>query len=147
MANYNKVLLMGRLTRDPELRYTQGGTAVAEFSIAINRTFKTAEGERREEATFVDVTVWRRQAETCAEYLGKGRSVFVEGRLELDKWETQEGQKRSKLRVVADNVQFLGPPSGGKKGSAAEPSGAEAHGTEGASEGGAEPPAEDDIPF
>ncbi|MHC5077631.1 MAG: single-stranded DNA-binding protein, partial [Planctomycetota bacterium] len=108
MANLNKVFLIGRLTRDPELRYTQTGTAVAEFGLAVNRNYTTAAGEKREETTFVDVIVWQRKAEVICEYMSKGRPIFVEGRLELDKWETKDGQKRSKLRVVADNFQFLG---------------------------------------
>lgn len=142
MANYNKVMLMGRLTRDPELRYTKGGKAVAEFSLAVNSTFKTREGEKREEATFIDITVWEKQAETCAEYLSKGRPVFVEGRLELDKWESKEGEKRSKLKVVATNVQFLGSPGGGK-GAA----GGGAPKAEGSAEAPAGEPSEEDIPF
>lgn len=113
MANLNRVFLIGRLTRDPELRYTQNGTAVAEFGLAINRNYTTSSGEKREETTFVDVIVWQRKAELICEYMSKGRTIFVEGRLELDKWETQDGQKRSKLRVVADNFQFLGGPGRG----------------------------------
>lgn len=120
MANLNKVFLIGRLTRDPELRYTQGGTAVAEFGLAINRSYTTSSGEKREETTFVDIIVWRRRAELVCEYLSKGSPIFIEGRLELDAWETPDGQKRSKLRVVADNFQFLAggggrPGEGGKK--------------------------------
>ena len=115
MANYNKVLLMGNLTRDPELKYTGGGQALAEFGLAVNRQWRTPAGEQQEETTFVDITVWGRQAETVTEYLSKGRPVFVEGRLQYDTWEGQDGQKRSKLRVVAERVQFLGsrPDSGG----------------------------------
>jgi single-strand DNA-binding protein len=114
MASYNKVLLMGNLTRDPELKYTPKGMAVAELGLAVNREYTTDGGEKREEVTFVDVTVWGRQAETCGEYLKKGRPVFVEGRLQLDTWDDkQSGQKRSKLRVVAERVQFLGSPRGG----------------------------------
>ncbi|MBI4231333.1 MAG: single-stranded DNA-binding protein [Planctomycetes bacterium] len=143
MANYNKVMLMGRLTRDPELRYTKGGKAVAEFSLAINSTFKTREGEKREEATFIDITVWERQAETCAEYLSKGRPVFVEGRLELDKWESKEGEKRSKLKVVATHVQFLGGPGGAKAGAGA----GAAPKAEGVAETATGEPSEEDIPF
>ncbi len=113
MANLNKVLLMGNLTRDPEVRYTPKGTAVAELGIAVNRVYSGENGEKREEVTFVDVTVWGRTAENVGEYLKKGRPVFVEGRLQLDSWEDkQSGQKRNKLKVVADNVQFLGSPRG-----------------------------------
>jgi len=114
MANLNKVLLMGNLTRDPEVRYTPKGTAVTELGIAVNRTYTGENGEKREEVTFVDVTVWGRTAENVGEYLRKGRPVFIEGRLQLDSWEDkQSGQKRNKLKVVADNVQFLGSRSGG----------------------------------
>ena len=113
MANLNKVLLMGNLTRDPEVRYTPKGTAVAELGIAVNRVYSGENGEKREEVTFVDVTVWGRTAENVGEYLKKGRPVFIEGRLQLDSWEDKtSGQKRNKLKVVADNVQFLGSPRG-----------------------------------
>ena len=113
MANLNKVLLMGNLTRDPEVRYTPKGTAVTELGIAVNRIYTGENGEKREEVTFVDVTVWGRTAENVGEYLRKGRPVFIEGRLQLDSWEDkQSGQKRNKLKVVADNVQFLGARGG-----------------------------------
>jgi len=105
MASFNKVLLMGNLTRDPELRYTSGGTAVASFGLAVNRKFKQGE-EWKDEVCFVDITVWAKQGENCAEYLNKGSLVFVEGRLNYQTWEA-EGQKRSKLEVVANIVQFL----------------------------------------
>jgi single-strand DNA-binding protein len=113
MASINRVFLMGNLTRDPELRYTPGGSAVTEIGLAVNRRYKAQSGEMQEETTFVDITVWGRQAENVNQYLSKGRPVFVEGRLQLDSWETQDGQKRSKLKVVADNVQFLGSRSDG----------------------------------
>jgi single-strand DNA-binding protein len=113
MASYNKVLLMGNLTRDPEVRYTPKGTALANIGLAVNRTYKTESGEQKEEVTFVDIEVWGRQAETVGQYLAKGRPVFVEGRLKLDSWEDKEsGQKRNKLKVVAERVQFLGTPRG-----------------------------------
>ncbi|MCI0341512.1 MAG: single-stranded DNA-binding protein [Planctomycetales bacterium] len=105
--NLNKVFLIGRLTRDPELRYTQTGTAVAEFGLAINRKFTTADGQSREETCFVDVVLWAKRAEVASQYLTKGQPVFVEGRLELDQWQGPDGSKRSRLRVVADNFQFL----------------------------------------
>ncbi|MEK7448461.1 MAG: single-stranded DNA-binding protein [Planctomycetota bacterium] len=108
MATLNKVFLMGNLTRDPELRYTPDGTPVCSFGLAVNRFYTTAGGEKKQDAIFVDITVWRKQAENCAEYLKKGRPVMVEGRLEMDTWEGKDGQKRSKLRVVAVNVQFMG---------------------------------------
>src|SRR5471030_2757559 len=112
MANLNKVLLMGNLTRDPEVKYTPKGTAVGDLAIAINDSYKAQDGTIKETVTYVDIEVWGRQAETCKQYLSKGRPVFVEGQLKLDQWE-QEGQKKSKLRVRADRVQFLGAPPGG----------------------------------
>ena len=112
MANFNKVLLMGNLTRDPEVRYTPKGTAVGDLGIAINDSYKAQDGTIKETVTYVDIEVWGRQAETCKQYLTKGRPVFVEGQLKLDQWE-QDGQKKSKLKVRADRVQFLGSPSGG----------------------------------
>ena len=99
---------MGNLTRDPELRYTSGGTAVASFGLAVNRKFKQGE-EWKDEVCFVDITVWAKQGENCAEYLNKGSLVFIEGRLNYQTWEAEGGQKRSKLEVVANNVQFLTP--------------------------------------
>lgn len=109
MASVNKVLLIGNLTRDPEVRYTPKGSAVTDLGLAVNRRYTLDNGERVEETTFVDITLWGRQAETAAQYLTKGRSVFVEGRLQLDSWEDkQTGQKRNKLRVIGENVQFLG---------------------------------------
>jgi single-strand DNA-binding protein len=109
MANLNRVLLIGNLTRDPEVRYTPKGTAVADIGIAVNRVYSGEDGEKKEEVTFVDVTLWGRQAEVAQEYLKKGRQVFVEGRLQLDTWDDkQTGQKRSRLRVVAENMQMLG---------------------------------------
>ena len=109
MASFNRVLLIGNLTRDPEVRYTPKGTPVAEIGLAVNRVIPgSEEGERREEVTFVDVTLWNRQAELAEQYLKKGRAVFIEGRLQLDTWDDkQTGQKRSRLRVVAENLQFL----------------------------------------
>ena len=128
MANLNKVFLMGNLTRDPELRYIPSGTAVATFTVASNRTYSSASGEKKEEVCFVRVVSWARQAELCGEYLTKGSPVFVEGRLQSRSWETPEGQKRSTIEVVAQNVQFLGRPRGaaGEAGRAvpgAEPAG------------------------
>ncbi len=110
MASLNKVLLIGNLTRDPEVRYTQSGMAVGKIGMATNREFKTATGEMKKEVTFVNVTVWGRQAETCGEYLRKGSQAFVEGRLKLDEWNDKDGQKRTQLVVVAERVQFLGAP-------------------------------------
>ncbi len=110
MSTLNRVFLMGNLTRDPEVRYTPSGIAVGEFGLAVNETYKNKAGETVENTVFVDIEVWARQAETCAEYLYKGSPVFVEGRLKLDQWENKQGEKRSKLRVRADRVQFLGSP-------------------------------------
>jgi single-strand DNA-binding protein len=161
MASYNKVLLMGNLTRDPEVRYTPKGTALANLGLAVNRVWTTESGEQKEEVTFVDIEVWGRQAETAGQYLSKGRPVFVEGRLKLDSWEDKEsGQKRNKLKVVAERVQFLGAPRGGAEfkdqapsdeaparpaGRGARPSAPPPH-----DKGEAEPPAsaeDDNIPF
>jgi single-strand DNA-binding protein len=109
MANLNRVLLIGNLTRDPEVRYTPKGTAVTEIGLAVNRVYSGEDGEKKEEVTFVDVTLWARQAEIAGQYLKKGRPVFIEGRLQLDSWDDkQTGQKRSRLRVVAENLQLLG---------------------------------------
>ncbi len=108
MAALNKVMLIGNLTRDPEVRYTPKGSAVADLAIAVNRTYTVDGGERMEETTYVDVVVWAKLAELAGQYLSKGRRVFVEGRLQMDSWEDrQTGQKRTKLRVVAENIQFL----------------------------------------
>jgi single-strand DNA-binding protein len=114
MSSLNKVFLMGNLTRDPEVRYTPKGTAVTDLAIAINRTYKGQDGQEREEVTYVDIVTWGRQAETCGQYLSKGSPVFVEGRLQLDQWEDSEGKKKSRLRVLAERVQFLGRPKTGE---------------------------------
>lgn len=114
MASLNKAFLMGNLTRDPELRYTTGGTAVCSFGLAMNRRYTTSQGEDREEVCFVDIESWGRTAETCDRYLNKGAPVMVEGRLKLDQWQDrQTGQRRSRLRVRAEQVHFLGQPSRG----------------------------------
>ncbi len=111
MANYNKVILMGNLTRDPELRYTPSGTAVADFGLAVNRRRRGNDGERRDETCFVDVTAWGRQAELINEHFHKGRAIFLEGRLQLDEWTSSDGQRRSKLKVVLESFQFITPRS------------------------------------
>jgi single-strand DNA-binding protein len=106
--NLNRVLLLGNLTRDPELRYTPKGTAVGDISIAVNRVWSNEAGQRQEETTFVEITLWGKQAEIAQQYLSKGRGVFIEGRLHMDTWEDKDsGQKRSKLKVVAENLQFI----------------------------------------
>lgn len=107
LVNINKVMLTGRLTRDPELRYTPSGVAVMTFSLALNRRYKDQSGEWKEEVSFVSVVAWQRQAELASEYLKKGSAVFVEGRLQSRSWETGEGQKRSVLEVRAERLQFL----------------------------------------
>lgn len=109
MASYNKVMLMGNLTREPEVRYTPKGSAVADLAIAVNRVYTAENGEKREEVTYVDVVLWARLAEIAGQYLHKGNPVFIEGRLQMDTWEDkQTGQKRSRLRVVGEIMQMLG---------------------------------------
>lgn len=117
MASFNRVILLGNLTRDPQVRYTPGGTAVSEIGLAVNRTwFDQKTNSKREEVTFVDVTLWGRQAEVAGEYLSKGRQVLVEGRLQLDTWEDKDsGQKRSKLRVVCENMTMVGSRGDGTR--------------------------------
>ena len=107
MASLNKVFLIGNLTRDPELRYIPSGSAVATFTIGVNRVWKTPTGEKKEQATFIRIVVWGRRAEVCGEYLTKGSPVFVEGRMQSRDWQTQDGQKRNTVEVVADNIQFM----------------------------------------
>ena len=118
-ASLNKVLLMGNLTRDPELRYIPSGQAVTSFSIAVNRVYLSQSGEKKEEVSFIRCVVWGKRAEVCNEYLKKGSPVFVEGRLQSRSWEAQDGTKRSTIEVVALNVQFL-PRGGGASGARQE---------------------------
>jgi len=109
MASFNKVIIIGNLTRDPEVKYSPKGTAIADIGLAVNHTYKTGDGEKREEVTFIDVTFWGRVAEIVGEYCKKGRPLFVEGRLKLDTWDDKAtGQKRSKLKVIGENIQLLG---------------------------------------
>jgi single-strand DNA-binding protein len=153
MANYNKVLLMGNLTRDPELRYTPKGTAIAEIGLAINRKWKSETGEAKEEVTFVDVAAYGRTAEVIGQYLKKGRPIMIEGRLKFDQWDDkQTGQKRSKLRVVCESFEFLDSGNRGVEGGApaaprparpaAAPNAPAAEPVEGDG-----PPESDDVPF
>jgi len=114
MANYNKVLLMGNLTKDPELRYTPQGAAVANLRLAVNRKYKDKNQELKEEVCFITAVVWNKQAETCNQYLHKGSSVFVEGRLQSRSWEDNSGAKRYVIEVRAERVQFLGSPGQNK---------------------------------
>jgi single-strand DNA-binding protein len=152
MANLNKVMLIGNLTRDPEIRHTPKGSAVADLGVAVNRKVQDGNGGWKDETTFVDVTVWGNSAENAQKYLSKGRGVFIEGRLQMDIWDDKTtGQKRSKLKVVADNLQFL--PDG--KAGASRPSydNSNSGGNDsGRQSGGSAAPAddyqeEDDIPF
>lgn len=118
MANVNKVTLIGRITRDIELKYTTKGTAVSELGLAVNRYRQDDSGQRIEETTYVDVTLWGRQAELANQYLTKGREVYIEGRLQLDTWQDKtSGQNRQKLRVVGENMQFIGGTGGNAGGS------------------------------
>jgi len=111
MASFNKVLLIGNLTRDPETRVTPKGTAICQFGLAVNRQFKDESGQLRDDTTFVDVEAWGKQAETVAKYCVKGRALFIDGRLKLDQWEDKTtGAKRSKIKVVLETFQFLGSP-------------------------------------
>ncbi|TWT47666.1 single-stranded DNA-binding protein [Botrimarina hoheduenensis] len=153
MASYNRVVLVGNLTRDPELRYIPSGAAVSEIGLAVNDRVKKGD-QWVDETTFVDVTLWSRTAEVANEYLTKGSSVLIEGRLKLDTWE-KDGQKRSKLRVVADKMQMLsgrsggGGPSGGGGGSHRSRSSDDAYGapSDSYSQSGPVAPPDDDIPF
>jgi single-strand DNA-binding protein len=151
MASFNKVVLVGNLTRDPELRYTPKGTAIAKIGLAVNRVWTNEAGEKKEEVTFVDVDVFGRTAENVGQYMRKGRPILIEGRLKLDQWDDkQTGQKKSKLGVVAETVQFLGSPTGGEGGSApaaprAQRPAASAPAAEPVEGDG--PPESDDVPF
>ena len=157
MASFNKVILVGNLTRDPELRYTPKGTAIARIGLAVNRRWTTETGEQREEVTFVDIDAFGKQAETIGQYLKKGRPLLVEGRLRLDTWDDkQTGQKRSKLGVVLEGFQFLdsGPrtadgaaPSAPAPARAPAPAPPAAPPAARAPEEDAAPPESDDVPF
>lgn len=155
MASFNKVILVGNLTRDPELRYTPKGTAIAKIGVAVNRVWTNEAGEKKEEVTFVDVDVFGRTAENVGQYMRKGRPILIEGRLRLDQWDDkQTGQKKSKLGVVAETVQFLGSaPGGGEGGSApaaaprAQRPAPAAAAPAGEPLEGDGPPESDDVPF
>jgi single-strand DNA-binding protein len=149
MASFNKVILMGNLTRDPELRYTPKGTAIAKIGLAVNRTWKNEAGETKEEVTFVDIDVFGRTAENVGQYMRKGSAMLIEGRLKLDTWDDkQTNQKRSKMGVVAETVQFLGSPRS-EGGAPVERSSrpATAKPPTAAAESDGPPPEEDDVPF
>ena len=154
MASFNKVILLGNLTRDPEIRYTPKGSAVCDLGFAVNRVYTLDSGEKREEVTFVDVVLWARLAEIAGEYLKKGRPVFIEGRLQLDTWDDkQSGQKRSKLRVIGETMQLLGsrpsagaaPAEAGDEGRPSKTSGKAA--APPPKSGAAAEPDDDEIPF
>lgn len=113
MASYNRVILIGNLTRDPEVRFSSGNNAICKLGLAVSRNYTTRDGEKREDTTFVDVDAFGKVAEILGKYLSKGRPVMIEGRLQLDTWETKEGEKRQKLKVVCENFQFLGTGRGG----------------------------------
>jgi single-strand DNA-binding protein len=156
MASFNKVIIAGNLTRDPELRYTPKGTAVARIALAVNRTYTTETGEKKEEVTYIDVDVWGRQAEVIGQYMKKGRPLLVEGRLKLDTWEDKNTkQKQSKLKVVLESFSFIdskgADPGGVPEAPRSRPSPAAPSAPPPpppASEAGdSEPPQEDDVPF
>lgn len=155
MANLNKVMLIGNVVADLELRYTPKGTAVTDLRMAVNRQWNNDQGTRQEETTFLDVTLWSRQAELAAQYLSKGRPVFIEGRLQMETWEDKtSGQKRSRLKIVGENMQFLGSGGGGGGGGRPQQqSGQQSQQGQSRPQGGspaapADAPADDDdIPF
>jgi single-strand DNA-binding protein len=154
MASFNKVILLGNLTRDPEVRYTPKGSAVCDLGIAVNRQYTLESGEKREEVTYVDVVLWSRLAEIAGEYLKKGRPIFIEGRLQMDTWDDkQTGQKRTKLRVIGETMQLLGSRptgagAGGEGGESDRPPKASGKSTPPpAKPGAAAEPDDDEIPF
>ena len=153
MASFNKVIIAGNLTRDPELRYTPKGTAVARITLAVNRTWKSESGENKEEVSFVDVDIWGRQAEVIGQYMKKGRPLLVEGRLKQDSWEDKNTkQKQTKLKVVLESFSFIDSNRGGEgdvapsaprasRPAAASPSASAPESVD------SEPPHDDDVPF
>jgi len=153
MANFNKVILAGNLTRDPQLSYLPSNTPVVEFGMAINRKWKDQNGEMREDVCFVDLQAYGKQAETLNQYMNKGKPLLVEGRLKLDQWQGKDGEKRSRLRVVVENFQFLGAPSGGQRDGGGPPAGRTAEPARAGGGSDEMPPVEeaaaagDDIPF
>jgi single-strand DNA-binding protein len=151
MASFNKVILMGNLTRDPELRYTPKGMAVAKVGLAVNRTWRSESGEQKEEVTFIDVDIWGRTAENVGQYMRKGSPILIEGRLKLDQWDDkQTGQKRSRLGVTAETVQFLSSGNRGaaEGGAAPAPRPRPAAPPPAAADPDSPPPPEDDdVPF
>jgi single-strand DNA-binding protein len=150
-ANFNRVILAGNLTRDPQLRYLPSNTAVCEFGLATNRRYRDRDGNTKEEVCFVDISAWGRQGEVINQYMTKGRSILIEGRLKFDSWTAQDGQKRNKLTVVAENFQFIGGGrdgnGGGDRGGRPEPGPADDRGGDYGGPSDAGPPGPDDIPF
>ncbi len=154
-ANFNKVILAGNLTRDPELRYTPQGTAIAKIGLAINRRYTGQDGQTKDETTFVDVDAFGKQAEVIGQYLKKGRPVLIEGRLKLDQWDDKTtGQKRSRLGVILESFQFIDSKAGGAEGSSApsapapnRPARPAAQPASPASESDVPPIEDDDVPF
>jgi len=155
-GNFNRVFLMGNLTRDIEVRHSPQNIAIAKLGLAVNRRFRTQDGEQREETTFVDCDAFGRTAEVMAQYLRKGRPVFIEGRLKLDQWQDQQGNNRSKLKVVVESFQFIDSGQGGQGGPSGDGGGSRAAAAGGGGGGYAQPaggyddapvPPDDDIPF
>jgi len=148
MASVNKVILIGNLGRDPELRYTPSGQPVANFTLATTDNYTSKAGDREERTEWHRIVAWGKTAELCAQYLSKGRSVYIEGRLQTREWENKEGQKQRTTEVVANTVQFLGPPKGAAgTGGGARPSRPGGEGGEAAYDAPNAPPPDDDIPF
>ena len=147
MAGVNKVILIGNLGRDPELRYTASGTAVANFTLATTENIRTKDGGREERTEWHRIVAWARTAELCAQYLSKGRSVYIDGRLQTREWEDKEGQKRRTTEIVANSVQFLGGRGQGGGGAAPPPAGGGGGAPGGGAPGGGAPGGGDDIPF
>jgi single-strand DNA-binding protein len=141
MASFNKAILMGNLTKDPELRTTPSGAAVCNFDLALNRSYTSQTGEKKEEVCYMTIVVWGKQGENCAQYLKKGRAAHVEGHLQQRSWTTPEGQKRSKIEVVAERVQFLPDGRGGRPSATPDPDADPRPSYD------ADPPATDDVPF
>ena len=147
MASYNRVILIGNLTRDPELRYTPSGMAVTDIGLAVNDRRKTPNGEWVDEPTFIDITLWGRTAEVVSEYCTKGKPLMVEGRLKLDTWET-DGQKKSKLKVIGEKVQLLGTKDGGGSGGdGGYRQSAPRQQSSGGYDAYDQPPPDDEVPF
>jgi single-strand DNA-binding protein len=148
MASFNKVILLGNLTRDPELRYTPQGAAVCEFALALNSVYTNKQtGQKVEEVSYIDLVAWGKTGETIAEYMKKGRQIMVEGRLKQDRWDSQDGKKMSKVRVTVESFTFVGARPGGEGGGPAPKGGGGAAPSSGGPDDGPPPGAEEDIPF